>query len=184
MNHQCSFSITIDFGGVSWLMDGLKSAAQHFRDKAFFSRYIASYAIFTMERYSNKNGSFTRRLEIRRGTIINVIIFPAGPKGNGWCGLADSLHHLIFSSSNPTITANYKDSMAATRQRKARPERKVNGQVSYADAVRNNYLENEEKRRGREKGVEARKGCPIDWKRAVVCIREICGTHGMAFSDL
>ncbi|KAM7497694.1 hypothetical protein LguiA_022108 [Lonicera macranthoides] len=142
MNRQRTYTIRIDFGGVYWLLEGLKSAAHRFKDKVFFSKYLASYAMFTMEKYSNKNGSFIRLLEIRKGTVTNIVIFPAGSKGNGWFGLVESLHNLLYSPSSSNIADNYKVKCMANERQKAVLKRKVEGQISYADAVRKSSVNN------------------------------------------
>ena len=57
-NRHYSYFIQIDFGGVNWLIEGLKSAAYNFNESFLLKKYQALYALFVMERYSNKNGSF------------------------------------------------------------------------------------------------------------------------------
>lgn len=90
-NHQRSYTIRIDFGGTFWLMEGLYSAARGFDESKFFQKYQASYSLFIMEKYSNRNGSFIRLLELQRGTVSKIIIHPAGNRGEGWRGVADRL---------------------------------------------------------------------------------------------
>ncbi|KAM7473628.1 hypothetical protein LguiB_020871 [Lonicera macranthoides] len=177
MNRLRTYSIRIDFGGVYWLMESLKSATQQFKDRVFFSRYLASYAIFTLEKYTNKNGSFIRLLEIRKGTVTNIVIFPAGPKGNGWCGLADLMHSLLFSSSSSKMAGNNKEIKTTTEEGRVEPGRKVEGSVSYVDAVKNSFpkkspVNNINNQMGRQPITEAKESHVIDWKRVVVCTRE------------
>ncbi|KAM7506467.1 hypothetical protein LguiA_016920 [Lonicera macranthoides] len=96
-NRQRSYTIRIDFGGMFWLMEGLYSAARGSGESKFFQKYQASYGLFIMEKFSNKNGSFIRLLELQRGMVSNTIIFPAGNRGEGWRGVADRLKQMMFS---------------------------------------------------------------------------------------
>ncbi|KAM7507612.1 hypothetical protein LguiA_018065 [Lonicera macranthoides] len=98
-NRQRSYTIRIDFGGMFWLMEGLYSAARGSGESKFFQKYQASYGLFVMEKYSNRNGSFIRLLELQRGMLSNTIILPAGNRGEGWRGVADRLKQMMFSPS-------------------------------------------------------------------------------------
>ncbi|KAM7508828.1 hypothetical protein LguiA_019281 [Lonicera macranthoides] len=98
-NRQRSYTIRIDFGGMFWLMEGLYSAARGSGESKFFQKYQASYGLFIMEKYSNRNGSFIRLLELQRGMLSNTIILPAGNRGEGWRGVADRLKQMMFSPS-------------------------------------------------------------------------------------
>ncbi|KAM7468916.1 hypothetical protein LguiA_007099 [Lonicera macranthoides] len=155
MNRQRTYTVRIDFSGVHWLLESLKSAAHQFKDKVFFSRYLASYAMFTLEKYSNKNGSFIRLLEIRKSTVTIIVIFSAGPKGNGWFGLVNSMHSLLYSPSSLNIVNNNKINWIAAKRWKAKPGRKVEGRISYVDAVRKSFVNNIVYKRERQISIEA-----------------------------
>ena len=43
-SRQHSCLLQIDFGGVNWLIEGLKSAAYQFNERVLLKRYQASYA--------------------------------------------------------------------------------------------------------------------------------------------
>ncbi|KAM7477836.1 hypothetical protein LguiA_026049 [Lonicera macranthoides] len=58
MNRQRNYSIRIDFGGVGWLIAELNKAKQRFGEGRAFSKYQATYALFLLQRYNNKNGSY------------------------------------------------------------------------------------------------------------------------------
>ncbi|KAM7473199.1 hypothetical protein LguiB_020442 [Lonicera macranthoides] len=172
MNRQRTYTVRIDFGGVHWLLESLKSAAHQFKDKVFFSRYLASYAMFTLEKYSNKNGSFIRLLEIRKSTVTIIVIFSAGPKGNGWFGLVNSMHSLLYSPSSLNIVNNNKINWTAAKRWKAKPGRKVEGRISYVDAVRKSFVNNIVYKRERQISIEAIGNHAVDWKWVMVCTRE------------
>lgn len=118
-----SFSITIDFGGVD-------RARQRFAESRFFSKYQASYALFLLQRYSNKNGSFMSLSMLHEGAVKRVIVFPAGRKGEGWTGISNSLKRLIFSPGRG-INAESSVKMQCPNLAKSNKE----GRVSYVSDV-------------------------------------------------
>lgn len=94
------FSPSTDFGGVKWLYEGLKKARQRINDVNFFSKYQASYALFLLQRWNNKNGSFICLSKLQQGEVRKVIIFPAGQEGVGWTEAAEAMYRLVFAPSN------------------------------------------------------------------------------------
>ncbi|KAM7473155.1 hypothetical protein LguiB_020398 [Lonicera macranthoides] len=91
------YSVKIDFGGVHWLIRGLNKVSQSFGENQFFSKFHASYALFLLQRYSNKNGCFISLSILQHGIVKGVVVFPAGRKGEGWSGVAGELDRLLFA---------------------------------------------------------------------------------------
>ncbi|KAM7513158.1 hypothetical protein LguiB_012033 [Lonicera macranthoides] len=47
------FSVSIDFGGIVWMIQNLKKAKHRVNEVNFFSKYQASYTLFLLQRYNN-----------------------------------------------------------------------------------------------------------------------------------
>ncbi|KAM7522630.1 hypothetical protein LguiA_012532 [Lonicera macranthoides] len=171
MNRLHSYSIQIDFGGVKWLIEGLKSVAYNFNEIFKPKKYQASYALFVMERDANKNGSFIRLVELRKGTSMNTVIFPAGIKGNGWRGIADSLQRILGCPSSGEKKVNHKEVVRNYQQ--VSSGRRVVSRLSYAEIVKNCELNKEDLTRGKQAADTMNVRGVIEWKRVVVCIREL-----------
>ena len=75
------FSVSIDLGGVHWLINSFKRSKAQFSDNNFFAKYQASYALFLLQRYNNKNGSFISLSRIHQGMVKSVVVVPAGEEG-------------------------------------------------------------------------------------------------------
>ncbi|KAM7465628.1 hypothetical protein LguiB_013190 [Lonicera macranthoides] len=95
--HNNKYSVKIDFGGVHWLIKGLNKASQSFGENQLFSEYHTSYALFLLQRYSDKNGCFMSLSKLQQGTVKCVVVFPAGKKGDGWSEVAGELDRLLFA---------------------------------------------------------------------------------------
>ncbi|KAM7521108.1 hypothetical protein LguiB_020070 [Lonicera macranthoides] len=93
-----TFTVSMDFGGAFWLITSLKKAKAQFSKGSFFTKYQASYALFLLQRYNNKYGSFICLSKVHQIIVKNVMVFPAGKEGEGWLGIAGELHHLLFDS--------------------------------------------------------------------------------------
>lgn len=91
------YSITIVFGGLCWMIEGLNRACRNFTENKFFSKYQVSYGLFLMQRYSNKNGRFMSISKIQQGIVKSMLVFPAGREGDCWIGIANSLQQLLFA---------------------------------------------------------------------------------------
>ncbi|KAM7473425.1 hypothetical protein LguiB_020668 [Lonicera macranthoides] len=170
MNRLHSYSIQIDFGGVKWLIEELKSAAYNFNATFKPKKYQASYALFVMERYANKNGNFIRLVELRKGTTMNTVIFPAGIKGNGWRGIVASLQRILSGPPKGEKNVNRKEVVRNDQQ--VSSGRMVVSRLSYAEIVKNYELNKEDFMRGKQPADTMNVRGAIEWKRVVVCSRE------------
>ncbi|KAM7493504.1 hypothetical protein LguiB_028113 [Lonicera macranthoides] len=91
-----NFTVSMDFGGAFWLITSLKKAKAQFSKGTFFTKYQASYALFLLQRYNNRYGSFISLSKVHQSIVKSVVVFQAGKEGEGWLGIAGELHHLLF----------------------------------------------------------------------------------------
>ncbi|KAM7459714.1 hypothetical protein LguiA_036708 [Lonicera macranthoides] len=126
----------------------------------------ASYALFIMERYVNKNGSFIRLVELRKCTSMVTLIFSAGIKSNGWRGIADSLQRILVCPSSEEKKVNHKEVMRNYQQYSS--GRRVVSRLSYADIVKNYELNKEDLTRGKQVADTMNVRGVIEWKRVVI----------------
>ncbi|KAM7519316.1 hypothetical protein LguiB_018278 [Lonicera macranthoides] len=148
MNRLHSYSIQIDFGGVKWLIEELKSAAYNFNATFKPKKYQASYAMFVMERYANKNGTFIRIVELRKSNSMNIVIFSAGIKGNGWRGIVASLQRILGGPPSGEKNVNRKEVVRNDQQ--VSSGRMGVSRLSYAEIVKNYELNKEDLTRGKQ----------------------------------
>lgn len=159
----------------------LDRAKQRFREVRFFSKYQATYALFLLQRYINKNGSFMSLSMLRQGVVVKVIVFPAGEKGEGWTGVSHSFKRLLFIPKKGKYDEP-SNSMKNTHM----GENSLQGRASYASVVKDlkgqprkigNFNANviaakERYVSGNEKTEYGLFVTNNNWYRVVVCIRE------------
>ena len=68
----------------------------------------ASYALFWMQHYSNKNSNFISLSKVQHGVVRSVIVFPAGREGKGWTGVAKVLNQVLFAPKNNQVVQTAK----------------------------------------------------------------------------
>ncbi|KAM7479194.1 hypothetical protein LguiA_027407 [Lonicera macranthoides] len=167
-NRQRSYTIRIDFGGMFWLMEGLYSSARGSGESKFFQKYQASYGLFVMEKYSNRNGSFIRLLELQRGMLSNTIILPAGNRGEGWRGVADRLKQMMFSPSPDPKYVPVKNARVQVKNDNISGRGGNKQHRSYAEALKYERSYNYHPQVKHNVGDEA----VVEWSKVVVCTRE------------
>lgn len=96
-NWTRAFSLKIDFSWVSWLIEEPRREALNFKEEKLFRKYQASYALFWLQRYRNKNGSFISLSKVKLGTVCSIIIFPVGRDGEVWFGVSKAMENMLFA---------------------------------------------------------------------------------------
>ena len=133
------FSVNIDLGGVDWLIRAVLDANIQRKEKIYASKYQASYALFLVQRYQNKNGSFLSLMQFQKWVISRIVVIPAGRSGEGWTGFAKALR-TVFFKHNPK---QEKKERMNCGKKTAVYQKRVTKELSYAEAVingRNNHL--------------------------------------------
>ena len=85
------YRISIDFKVAEWLSRELKRAVRSLEERWFVSKYQSVTTLMLLQKYRNDRGVFLSLMELRRGTVCKVIVFPAGKNGEGWVKAADAL---------------------------------------------------------------------------------------------
>ncbi|KAM7489698.1 hypothetical protein LguiB_027182 [Lonicera macranthoides] len=166
VRHQ-KFLVSIDFGGVDWMIQNLKKAKNQFNEVNFFSKYQASYALFLLQRYNNNKGSFISLLRLHQGVVKNVVSFPSGVIGEGWLEIAKELHCLLHDPPTQQRVAHWRTSRAVQEALVSKGHGKApTRDKGYVEKKIELDKENS-KRISKERGKSG-----DDWGHIVVCTRE------------
>ncbi|KAM7465483.1 hypothetical protein LguiB_013045 [Lonicera macranthoides] len=157
-----NFVVSIDFGGVFWLVNNLRKAKEQFSKGSFFTKYQTSYALFLLQRFDNQNGSFISLSKIQQSIVKCVVVFPAGQEGEGWLGIAGELHILLFDPPKRKLGLDQRKSewnRGATRkvtgiEREGEP-------LTYAEAVAVKHKASKVKDISNEQIVNSKEGVRV-----------------------
>ncbi|KAM7469508.1 hypothetical protein LguiA_007691 [Lonicera macranthoides] len=121
-----SYRINIDFKVADWVSRELKKAVNSMGERWFVSKYQSSTALMLLQKYCNDRGVFISLMELRRGTVCRVIVFPACKNGEGWVKAANALWEVV---NGRVYFQTIREETWAIRERRYMPNDQTKSQI-------------------------------------------------------
>ncbi|KAM7486584.1 hypothetical protein LguiA_002593 [Lonicera macranthoides] len=153
----------------------------------FVSKYQSSTALMLLQKYCNDKGVFISLMELRRGTVCRVIVFPACKNGEGWVKAADVLRKVvngrvyfqtIKEESGAIRDSNYTPNDTMKSQSHSHLENQIGwGRInleskgSFAEVLRKQSMVNVYEKQKTTRVKEGLDGV-FEWDKVFVCTRE------------
>ncbi|KAM7469566.1 hypothetical protein LguiA_007749 [Lonicera macranthoides] len=120
------YRINIDFKVADWVSRELKKAVNSMGERWFVSKYQSSTALMLLQKYCNDRGVFISLMELRRGTVCRVIVFPACKNGEGWVKAANALWEVV---NGRVYFQTIREETWAIRERRYMPNDQTKSQI-------------------------------------------------------
>ncbi|KAM7473545.1 hypothetical protein LguiB_020788 [Lonicera macranthoides] len=182
-----SYRINIDFKVADWVSRELKKAVSSMGERWFVSKYQSSTALMLLQKYCNDRGVFISLMELKRGTVCRVIIFPACKNGEGWVKVADALREVV---NGRVYFQMIRNETGAIRERRYMPNDQLKSQIhsqsenqirwgkvnreskgTFAEVLRKQSISNVYEKQKTTRVKEGLDGV-FKWDKVFVCTKE------------
>ncbi|KAM7469558.1 hypothetical protein LguiA_007741 [Lonicera macranthoides] len=142
-----SYRINIDFKVADWVSRELKKA-----------------------KYCNDRGIFISLMELRRGTVCRVIVFPACKNGEGWVKAVDALREVV---NGRVYFQTIREETGAIRERRYMPNDQMKSQI---------HSQSENQIGWGKVNLESKGKCEEQGREQMVVVSEKDGGHLIAIA--